>query len=154
MATKKTAKKQNKKTESNLFDFSSMQDRAERLLENVKTDGEKYARKSFEICKDFADDVRKDPSRVVTDIIDSGKDFVSDIQKDVRKKFNGMVKKGRKTIDEFPTMKTIEKRIYEGFKAIPDRINLASKKDIDKLITSMETLNKKLDSLSHKYSAR
>jgi len=110
MATKKTAKKQNKKTESNLFDFSSMQDRAERLLENVKTDGEKYARKSFEICKDFADDVRKDPSRVVTDIIDSGKDFVSDIQKDVRKKFNGMVKKGRKTIDEFPTMKTIEKR--------------------------------------------
>ena len=152
MASRKTTTKRKKQTKSSIFDLRELRDRAERLLKTVKTRGEKYARNSYETCKEFAEDMINDPGRTVTGVIDNGKEFVSDLKKDTRKKIKSIVKKGKKYRDEFPTMKTIENKISKRLKAVPARVNLASKQDIEKLIRSMEALNKKLDTLNSKYS--
>jgi polyhydroxyalkanoate synthesis regulator phasin len=94
-----------------------------------------------------------DPGRTVTDVFDNGKEFVLDLKKDSQKKIKNIVKKGKKYRNEIPNMKTIENKFSKGLKAFPARINLASKQDIEKLIKSMEALNKKLDTLNSKYSA-
>ena len=152
MARRKTTTKQKKQTKSNSYGLRELQDRAERFLKTVRTRGEKYARNAYETCKEFTEDMINDPGRTVTDVFDNGKAFVSDLKKDTRKKIKSIVKKGKKYRDEFSAMKTIKNEISKGLKAVPARVNLASKQDIDKLIRSMEALNKKLDTLNRKYS--
>jgi hypothetical protein len=153
MATKKTTKKQSRRAEPKTSYVRSFQERAKGVMETVKTDGEKYARKSFETCKDFAGDVVMHPGKVLTDIFESGKKCVLNFEKGTRKKISGAAEKGREALDDLPTMKAIGNKISNVFGNMPSHLNLASKKDIDKLITTMEALNKKLDNLSSKYSA-
>ncbi len=120
--------------------------------------------------KDFIKDVRKDPRKVVNGFVDDGKDFAEGVKTDIRKGFDeffesgkglygglekdtrrifdGMVDDGKKLVDKIPMVKTIREKMNDGFEAVPDRLNLPSKKDMEKLATAMRALNRKVDGLS------
>ena len=133
MAHSKTTKKTTKKNESTLFDVRTIQGATEQLKEAFKTYNDKYLQKSWKNWKNFREDMVKDPSGAVNGFVDNGKIFVTGMKKDLSKTFGGFIKTGKNFIEEIAMIKTVEKKIRNGLKAVPARINLASKQDIEKL---------------------
>lgn len=99
--------------------------------ETVDKYNEKYLKKTIEFGKDAKDGLKKDANLFVDRIKTNGKKFVKD---------NRFVK-------------TAEKTVCDGLNAVSKRINLPSKKDMDKLSAAMEALNTKVDRLTEKYSS-
>ena len=50
-------------------------------------------------------------------------------------------------------VKTVEKKVNSGMKAVSAQLNLPSKKDIEKLTINVKALNKKVDNLNKQYAA-
>jgi polyhydroxyalkanoate synthesis regulator phasin len=61
---------------------------------------------------------------------------------------NGLADSGKRFMDRVPLMQTIGDKIADGMEAVPARLNLPSKKDIDTLTSTMKTLNRKVAALS------
>jgi hypothetical protein len=59
---------------------------------------------------------------------------------------------GKKNLDKIPMKKTIGKKIFAGIDAIPGKLNLPSKGDIDNLVTGIDGVNKKVDALNKEYA--
>lgn len=194
--TRKSTKKTARKAKSQFYAVRSIRKATDNWMETAKDYNEKYVLKPFETGKDFVEDVRKDPRKVIEGLVDDGKGFVEDVRKDPRKVFNGLVDDGkeffegarkdvRKAIDKLvdsgkdfykgvekdtrkivdglvdngkefmdkiPLKKTIGEKINDGFEAVPARLNLPSKWEIQKLTSTMSALNKKVNALNKQYS--
>jgi len=59
---------------------------------------------------------------------------------------------GKKNLDKLALKKTIEKKITAGIDAIPIKLNLPSKKEIDNLVAGIDVVNKKVDALNKQYA--
>ena len=59
---------------------------------------------------------------------------------------------GKKNLDKLPMKKTIEKKISAGIDSIPEKLNLPSKGEIDNLVTGIDDVNKKVDTLNKLYA--
>ncbi|MCG8635957.1 MAG: hypothetical protein MI863_19150 [Desulfobacterales bacterium] len=55
---------------------------------------------------------------------------------------------GKKQLDRIPMKKAIEKKITKGIDAIPSKLNLPSKDEIDNLVTGIDGVNKKVDAIN------
>lgn len=148
MTPSKTTKKTTKKNKSTLFDVRTIQGATEQMKEAFKTYNDKYLQQSWKNWKGFMEDIVKDPSGAVNDFVDDGKTFIMGKKKDLSKTFAGFLKNGKKFVEEIPMIKTVEKKINNGLKSFPARINLASKQDIEKLCKTMDALNRKVDKIN------
>jgi len=74
------------------------------------------------------------------------------VEKDTRKIADGLVDNGKDFMDKIPLKKSIEEKINDGFEAVPARLNLPSKWEIQKLTSTMSALNKKVNALNKQYS--
>lgn len=147
MTHSKTTKK-TKKHESTLFDVRTIQGVNEQLKKVFETYSGKYLQKSWKNWNNFREDMVKDPSGTVNGFVDDGKNIVTGMKKDLSKTFGGFIKTGKNFIEEIPMVKAVEKKISNGLKAVPARINLASKQDIEKLCNAMDALNRKVDKIN------
>jgi len=120
----------------------------EQLKEVFETYSDKYLQKSWKNWKNFSEDMVKNPSGTVNGFVDDGKNLVTGMKKDLSKTFGGFIKTGKNFIEEIPIVKAVEKKISNGLKAVPARINLASKQDIEKLCNAMDALNRKVDKIN------
>jgi polyhydroxyalkanoate synthesis regulator phasin len=151
--------------------YDGLVDDGQEFVEGLKKD----ARKTVDDGKKFVKDLRKDPRKVFDRYVDDAKEYVGDVRKDVRKTMDGFVDNGkeliegverdaRKVIDDFahsgkkaleeiPMVKTVEKKVNSGMKAVSAQLNLPSKKDIEKLTKSVKALNHKVENLNKQYAA-
>ena len=167
---KKSTKKAVKKTKSQFYVVRTAREAGDNLTDMVKDYNEKYLEKPFKAGKEFIDDVRKDPSKVFDGLVDDGRDFVKgvrkdaqktvndgkklvkDLSKDPRKGIDDFLDSGKKAFKKFPMVKTVEKKVHSGMKAVPSQLNLPSKKDLDKLTSSVKALNNKVEHLRNQYA--
>ena len=142
MTTAQIVEENAPRTESQFFIVKTVQKATDTVNTLVRDYNEKYVKSVFEKGKSLGEGVKKDARMVV----------------------DQFVEKGKKMIPEIPAMKTAEQKLTSGVKTlegkisssvnvITEKINLPSKKDIDKLTNAMEALNAKVETLNKKYSA-
>ena len=175
--TKTQAKKTEKKAESRFHTIRSLHKTGENWIETVKGYNEKYITKPFENSKDFVVDMKNDPKKTFEDLFDDGKGFVQDLKKDPKKVWKDLAdgsknltgdvgKSFLKAVDSVrdsgkdfyaglgkDAQNILEKGLSKSLESIPDRLNLPSKKDMEKLSKTVRTLNAKLNTLSKQCSA-
>ena len=59
---------------------------------------------------------------------------------------------GKKNLDKLPMKKTIEKKISDSINAIPSKLNLPSKDEIETLVIGIDGVNKKVDALHKQFT--
>jgi hypothetical protein len=162
-------KKSPRKTIDTLIDDSK------EFIEDTKKDARKKIDAYVKDGKTFAKKAQKNPRKTITSLFDDGKGYIKDLKADTRKKVDNyfedgkellqkvekdarlivedLLETGKKSIDKIPGKKSIEINLEKRVKAIPNTLNLPSKKDIENLNQSMKALNKKVETLSSQYAA-
>ncbi|MBA3010473.1 MAG: hypothetical protein KKF12_10205 [Proteobacteria bacterium] len=59
---------------------------------------------------------------------------------------------GKKNLDKLPMKKTIEKKFSAGINAIPSKLNLPSKDEIENLVMGIDGVSKKVDALNKQFA--
>lgn len=123
---------------------------------------------------DLIDDSRDAIKKVRSDRMKTIQKKVDTTKKDVRKKIERINKEtraiykgigndakliiedilalGKKNLDKMPMKKRIEKKISHGIDAIPSKLNIPSKEEIDNLVAGIDGVNKKVDALNKEYA--
>lgn len=115
----------------------------EKGRERVKEYNEKYVNKAIEKGKEYVNSPYKKISGTMDELLSKGRSY----EKDAWKKIDGYVENGRKFMYKLPMVETLEKRVTSGLSAVPSRINLPGKTDIEKLTLAMESLNANIELL-------
>jgi hypothetical protein len=133
--------------------FGDILDHGKGFVEDVKKDPKKVWTDLVDGGKDLAEGARKDFFKAVESVMDGGRDFYAGMGKDTRKALDDLLDRGKKITDKIPGKKTVEKGLSGSLESIPDRLNLPSKKDMEKLSKTVRTLNTKLNTLSKQCAA-
>ena len=133
--------------------FGDIFDNGKGLVEDVKKDPKKALTDLVDGSKDLADGAREDFFKAVESVLDGGRDFYAGMEKDSRKMLDDLLDRGKKITDRIPGKESMEKGISKSLESIPDRLNLPSKKDMEKLSKTVRTLNTKLNTLSKQCAA-
>jgi hypothetical protein len=133
--------------------FGEILDNGKEFVEDLKKDPKKVWTDMFDNSKDLAKGYRKDFLKIVDNFMDGSKDFYTGLEKDAKELLDDLLDKGKKMTDQIPGKDTVEKGISKSLESIPDRLNLPSKKDMEKLSKTVRTLNTKLNTLSKQCAA-
>ena len=123
---------------------------------------------------DLIDDSRDAIKRVRTERMETLQKKMDTTQKEVRERMDRITKEtrtiykgigndaklivedivalGKKNLDKIPMKKTIEKKISRGIDAIPSKLNIPSKEEIDTLVKGIEGVSRKVDALNKEYA--
>jgi polyhydroxyalkanoate synthesis regulator phasin len=123
---------------------------------------------------DLIDDGRDAIKRVRSERMDTLQKKINTTQKEVRQKMDRITKEtrtvykgigndaklivedmlalGKKSLAKMPLKKSIEKRISHGIDAIPSKLNIPSKEEIDNLVKGLDGVSKRLDALNKEYA--
>ena len=129
--------------------FDGLVDDGRDFVKGVRKDAQKTVNDGKKLVKDLS----KDPRKVLDSYVDDAKEYVGDVRKDARKVIDDFLDSGKKAFKKFPMVKTVEKKVNSGMKAVPSQLNLPSKKDLEKLTSSVKALNNKVEHLSKQYAA-
>ena len=133
--------------------FESLFDNGKDFVQDLKKDPKKAWKDLADGSRNLTGDVRKSFLKAVDNVRDSGKDFYAGLGKDTQSILNDLVDRGKKLTDRIPGKNTLEKGLSKSLESIPDRLNLPSKKDMERLSKTVRTLNAKLNTLSKQCSA-
>jgi polyhydroxyalkanoate synthesis regulator phasin len=133
--------------------FGEFFDGGKGFVEDLQKDPKKVWKNLADSGKDLTGGARKDFLKIVENILDGGRDLYAGMEKDARKMLDDFLEKGKKITDSIPGKEAVEKGISRNLESIPDRLNLPSKKDMEKLSKTVRTLNTKLNTLSKQCAA-
>jgi len=74
------------------------------------------------------------------------------IENDAKLIVEDFIAMGKKNLDKLPIKKTIEKKISDSINAIPSKLNLPSKDEIENLVVGIDGVNKKVDDLHKQFA--
>ncbi|MDM8551129.1 hypothetical protein QUF72_13680 [Desulfobacterales bacterium HSG2] len=104
-------------------------------------------RKTADNCATMLKDCNE---KYVSKAAEKGKDFTEGVKEDFRLLMNSAAEKGKKVMpDEIPGVKKMEEKITASFKAIAEKMDLPTRKDIENLNDAVETLSKRVDDLNN-----
>ena len=133
--------------------FGDIFDNGKGFVEDVRKDPKKMLTDLVDGSKDLAEGAREDFFKAVETVLDGGRDFYTGMEKDTREILDDFVDRGKKFTDRIPGKEAVEKGISKSLEAVPDRLNLPSKKDMEKLSKTVRTLNTRLNTLSKQCAA-
>jgi len=133
--------------------FGDLFDDGKGFVEDVRKDPKKVFTNMVDGSKDLAEGAREDFFKAVESVMDGGRDFYAGMEKDTGKMLDDLLDRGKKITDWIPGKETMEKGVSKRLESIPDRLNLPSKKDMEKLSKTVRTLNTKLNTLSKQCAA-
>ncbi len=116
----------------------------ESITKQIEDFNEKYVKKHMETGKDFFD---KNYKKVNDEIDKRYKTTKENVEK-YRKELNDYIDGWKKYVNNMPVKNNIEKKVNKNLDRIPTMMNLPGKKEIEKLITDLEALNNKVDTLA------
>jgi polyhydroxyalkanoate synthesis regulator phasin len=74
------------------------------------------------------------------------------IEKDARLVVDDMIDAGKKQLDRIPGKQKVEKKLSATLNAIPSKLNLPSKEEIEGLVAGIDGVSKKVDDLNRDFS--
>ena len=123
------------------------------FVKDLRKDPKKAWNSLLESSKDLAGGTREDVQKIVDNMVEGTKDFYTGVEKDTQKILDDLLGKGKEITRRIPGKKTLEKGINRRLESVPDRLNLPSKKEMEKLSKTVRTLNTKLNALSKQCAA-
>jgi polyhydroxyalkanoate synthesis regulator phasin len=152
MPSKKTSRKASKNVKEKPETLSrvscTVREFTDHLNNRIGDYSEKYVSPVVDTCKDFYEDLLKDPRKRIGEMVGEGIDWAGDIRSDTREQFSRFASDGKRYVKKIDIMETIEKTVQNGL----HRLNLASRKDIDGLGKAIASLNRKVSRLNKKHS--
>lgn len=133
--------------------FEGLFDDGKGFVRDMKKDPKKAWRNLVDGGKDLVGGAKKDVLKAMDNVLDGGKDFYAGMGKDAKSILDDLLDRGKKIADQIPGKSAIEKGVSKSLESVPDRLNLPSKKDMEKLSKTVRTLNTKLNTLSKQCSA-
>jgi len=128
-------------TESQFFVIRTVSEAADTLAEALTAYREKYVGGAVEKGRSFGEGVKKDALVLRDRISEKGRSLMPDRLFD------------KSLMPEIPSAKEVEEKVGGMLNRVADKVNLPSRKDIDKLTQAMETLSGRVDALRQNYSA-
>ncbi len=98
------------------------------------------------------DGTKRDVRRKIKKINLETKKVYKGIENDAKLIVEDFIALGKKNLDKLPMKKTIQKKFSAGIDAIPSKLNLPSKQEIENLVIGIDGVNKKVDALSKQYA--
>ena len=130
-------------TESQFFVVRTVREAADTLAEALTAYREKYVGGAVEKGRTFGKGVKKDALVLRERISEKGRSLMPD----------RLFDRGKSLMPEIPSAKEVEEKVGGMLNRVADKVNLPSRKDIDKLTQAMETLSGRVDALRQNYSA-
>jgi polyhydroxyalkanoate synthesis regulator phasin len=106
----------------------------------------------MEALQKKVDTTKKNGRKKVERIHQETRTIYKGVENDAKLIIEDIVALGKKNLDKIPMKKTIEKKISHGIDSIPTKLNLPSKEEIDNLVTGLDGVNKKVDTLNKQYA--
>jgi polyhydroxyalkanoate synthesis regulator phasin len=97
------------------------------------------------------DATKKDVRKKIERVNKETRTVYKGIGNDAKLIIEDIVALGKKNLDKLPLKKTIGKKLSRGIDAIPSKLNIPSKEEIDNLVTGIDGVNKKVDALNKQY---
>ena len=123
------------------------------FVEDLRKDPKQAWNGLLEGGKNIAGATREDLRKIVDNVMEGTKDFYAGVEKDTQKMLDDLLGKGKEITRRIPGKDTLEKEINRRLESVPDRLNLPSKKEMEKLSKTVRTLNTKLNALSKQCAA-
>jgi hypothetical protein len=95
-----------------------------------------------------AGEVGRDVYKTLDAVATGGYGVLGAISEDTRQAIDALTKGGRRSIEGFPAMAGLGRNLNRRLQAIPERLDLATKKDIQKLTQKVAALDAKMARLS------
>ncbi len=106
----------------------------------------------METLQKKVDTTKKDVRKKIERVNRETRTVYKGIENDAKLIIEDILALGKKSLDKMPMKKTIEKKISHGIDAIPSKLNIPSKEEIDNLVTGIDGVNKKVDALNKEYA--
>ncbi|SLM30204.1 hypothetical protein MTBBW1_2130099 [Desulfamplus magnetovallimortis] len=113
----------------------------------------KFKESPFKYVGDVVKDAKADTEKKIEKYKENRKKFLEGVEKDVNIIRQDIMDAGKKVIDNLPMKKRVEKKISSTIEKFPSILNLPSKKEVEELISGLDSVSKKVDSLSKQASA-
>ncbi len=126
--------------------------RIDDLIDDSRGAIKKVRSERMETLQKKMDTTKKDVRKKIERINKETRTVYKGIGNDAKLILEDIVALGKKNLDKLPMKKTIEKKISHGIDAIPTKLNLPSKEEIDNLVTGIDGVNKKVDALNKQYA--
>ena len=123
------------------------------FVEDIRKDPKKAWNSLLESGKDLAGGTREDFLKIVDNVMDGSKSFYAGVEKDTQKMVDDFLDRGKEITRRIPGKDVLEKEINRRLESVPDRLNLPSKKEMEKLSKTVRTLNTKLNALGKQCAA-
>lgn len=144
--------------------LDNMVDDGCKFVVDLKKDAKKRVRGVAVDSRKFYRKAKKNPRKTFTSLVDDGKDMAEDlledgkammkgVEKDARLVLDEMADSGKKALDNFPGKKKLQQKIEKRIKTVPLRFNMPTRKDINQLMSRLDDLNTKIDTLGKAYTA-
>jgi len=98
------------------------------------------------------DKTKNDVRKKIEEINLETKKVYKGIGNDAKLIVEDFIAMGKKNLDKLPMKKTIEKKISASINAIPSKLNLPSKDEIENLVIGIDGVNKKVDALHKQFA--
>lgn len=98
------------------------------------------------------DTTKKDIRKKIKRVNKETRTVYKGIGNDAKLIIEDIVALGKKSLDKMPMKKRIEKKISHGIDAIPSKLNIPSKEEVDNLVKGIDGVNKKVDALNKEYA--
>lgn len=109
---------------------------------------QKVKRHRMETLGKKVNDTKKEVRKKIKKINQETRTVYNGVGNDAKLIIEDIVTLGKKNLDKLPMKKTIEKKISDGLDAMPSKLNLPSKEEIDNLATGIQKVDKKVNDLS------
>ena len=135
----------------------TFKDDSRKRMDEVKTKSKEISAKlkksPSKYVGEMVSDVKRDTEKSFSKYSEDRKKFVDAVEKDLTLIRDDVVDAGKKALDKLPMKKSIEKKMNTTFEKFPSMLNLPSKKELEALIKEVDTVSRKVDSLSKQTAA-
>ncbi|MBF0232511.1 MAG: hypothetical protein HQK65_05660 [Desulfamplus sp.] len=123
------------------------------LKDKTKEFTEKVKNSPFKVMGDIVKDAKTDTTRKFEEYKENGKKIIENIEKDAELAKKELIDAGKKALDKIAFKKSIEEKMNSTIEKFPSMLNLPSKKEVEELIKGIDSVNRKVDSLTGQASA-
>lgn len=126
--------------------------RMDDLIDDSRDTIKRVRSERMETIQKKVDTTRKGVQKRINRINRETRTIYNGIGNDAKLIVGDIVALGKKNLDKMPMKRTIEKKISHGIDAIPSKLNIPSKKEIDNLVKGIDGVNKRMDALNKEYA--
>ena len=145
-----------KQVESGRRFCSELKDSPVKRIDDLIGDGKdvlkKVRKNRMDAIQKKVDTTKKDARKKFDAVSEKSQEIYNGLENDAKLVVEDVIEMGRKNLDRIPMKKTVEEKIKSGIDAVPARLNIPSREEIDNLVAGIDGLSKKVDALNREYA--